>query len=99
MPNIKKSHSSWLREWIFEISRRNSTDGKIIFCQPCNQQISCPLPPQPILTRWSSWFFLTDNRTNFTPENLEMYLICNCEKGPGNDTITVIFLFLLRIAI
>lgn len=22
---------------------------------------------------------LTDNRTNFTPENLEMYLICNCE--------------------
>jgi hypothetical protein len=23
---------------------------------------------------------LADNRTNFTPENLEMYLICNCEK-------------------
>jgi len=23
---------------------------------------------------------LTDNRINFTPENLEMYLICNCEK-------------------
>nr|CAD2176151.1 unnamed protein product [Meloidogyne enterolobii] len=23
---------------------------------------------------------LTDKRTNFTPENLEMYLICNCEK-------------------
>lgn len=23
---------------------------------------------------------LADNRTNFTPENLEMYLICNCEQ-------------------
>jgi hypothetical protein len=23
---------------------------------------------------------LADNRTSFTPENLEMYLICNCEK-------------------
>jgi hypothetical protein len=23
---------------------------------------------------------LDDRRTNFTPENLEMYLICNCEK-------------------
>ena len=23
---------------------------------------------------------LTEDRTNFTPENLEMYLICNCEK-------------------
>lgn len=23
---------------------------------------------------------LAENRTNFTPENLEMYLICNCEK-------------------
>jgi hypothetical protein len=23
---------------------------------------------------------LSDKRMNFTPENLEMYLICNCEK-------------------
>ena len=23
---------------------------------------------------------LATNRTNFTPENLEMYLVCNCEK-------------------
>jgi hypothetical protein len=23
---------------------------------------------------------LADNRTSFTPENLEMYMICNCEK-------------------
>nr|CAD2176152.1 unnamed protein product [Meloidogyne enterolobii] len=42
MPNIKKSHSAWLREWISKFPDGiYTTDGKIIFCQPCNQQISC----------------------------------------------------------
>jgi len=28
---------------------------------------------------------LTDNRTRFTPENLEMYLVSNCDQNYDND--------------
>ena len=29
---------------------------------------------------------LTDRRTNFTPENLEMYLVANCHRNYDSDS-------------
>lgn len=40
MPKPPKSQSAWFREWISKFPDGiYTTDGKIIFCQPCNKPV------------------------------------------------------------
>jgi len=80
-----KPRTARIREWISKFPKGiYTTDGKkVIFCQPCGKEApndqfchlkthnDCP-KHQANLER----YFLTEKRTNFTEEHLEMYLVC-----------------------